>query len=338
MHSDIKIAIIPDTNVFTYSEKRINDLSRLPLDEYYKILKTLELNDLTYEVNIFFPEIVLLELLHHFELKLTERCRDLEKFQTEFKNFEEIIITNDNLDIKKFCEKLKKSYFEELNIISIPDDEKALFKEILDMSVHKKPPFVEGDSDKCFKDAILFLSLLKFAEENKYDKYVLFTKDKGFSNNSHELQNIFSNHLKNFNNHDVYNNLEIKKSKNINSYIDEEFKLFTDLKDYIPNNFFKIIESNYDYASLVTIEDIEYDIDSFELIKDDTTIHQLDENEYEVEFFFYLWVYCPTDNFNVFDRFKTKTIIHSESYIFNKINGEWLFDLSSRYYDIEFDS
>ena len=43
MQSDVKIAIIPDTNVFTYSKKRINDLSRLPLDEYYKILKTLEL-------------------------------------------------------------------------------------------------------------------------------------------------------------------------------------------------------------------------------------------------------------------------------------------------------
>lgn len=107
MQSDLKIAIIPDTNVFTYSKKRINDLSKLPLDEYYKILKTLELNDLTYEVSIFFPEIVLLELLHHLELKLNKKCRDLENFKREFKNFEEITIINNDLDIKKVCENLK---------------------------------------------------------------------------------------------------------------------------------------------------------------------------------------------------------------------------------------
>lgn len=81
MYSDVKIAIIPDTNVFTYSENKINDLSKLPLDEYYKILKKLELNDLTYEVTILFPEIVLLELLHHLELKLIKKCNDLKKFE-----------------------------------------------------------------------------------------------------------------------------------------------------------------------------------------------------------------------------------------------------------------
>lgn len=341
MQSDVKIAIIPDTNVFTYSKKRINDLSRLPLDEYYKILKTLELNDLTYEVNIFFPEIVLLELLHHLELKLNNKCRDLENFEKEFKNFEEITIINNDLNIKKVCENLKKYYFEELSIIPIPSDGNLLFNKILDMSINKKPPFIKGSSDKGFKDAILFLSLLKFAEDNNYDKYVLFSNDNGFSNNMKELQYEFKNHLASFRKHDIYNDLVIIKNKNINSYINTEFKLFTDLKDYIANNFFKILEKKYEEASVINIDINSYEIDSFEILEDDTDIHQYDNNEFEVEFFLDIWFYCPNDYSHrfrsIFDDEGTKTVNQNESYIFRKENDEWNYYLNSRGYDIDFD-
>lgn len=341
MQSDVKIAIIPDTNVFTYSKKRINDLSRLPLDEYYKILKTLELNDLTYEVNIFFPEIVLLELLHHLELKLNKKCKDLENFEKEFKNFEEITIINNELNIKKVCENLKKYYFEELNIIPIPSDGNLLFNKILDKSINKKPPFIESSSDKGFKDAILFLSLLKFAEDNKYDKYVLFSNDNGFSNNIKELQDEFKNHLASFRQRDIYNDLVIIKNKNINSYINTEFKLFTDLKEYIANNFFKILEKKYEGASVINMDINSYEIDSFEILEDDTDIHQYDNNEFEVEFFLDIWFYCPKEYSyrfrSIFDDEDTKTINQSESYIFRKENDEWNYYLNSRGYDIDFD-
>ena len=340
MQSDVKIAIIPDTNVFMHSKTRINDLSRLPLDEYYKILKTLELNDLTYEVNILFPEIVLLELLHHLELKLNKEYRDLEKFQSEFKNFEEITIINNDLNIKKTCENLKKYYFEELNIIPIPSDGKLLFNKILDMAINKKPPFIEGSSDKGFKDSILFLSLLKFAEDNKYDKYVLFSKDNGFSNNIKELQDEFKNHLTNFRKHDIYNDLMIISNKNINSYINTEFKLFTDLKEYITNNFFKILKKKYEEASVINISINSYEIDSFEILEDDTNIHQYDNNEFEVEFFLDIWFYCPEEYShrfrNIFDDEGNNTINQSESYIFRKENDVWDYDLNSRVFDIDF--
>lgn len=341
MQSDVKIAIIPDTNVFTYSKKRINDLSKLPLDEYYKILKTLELNDLTYEVSIFFPEIVLLELLHHLELKLNKKYRDLENFKQEFKNFEEITIINNDLNIKKVCENLKNYYFEELNIIPIPSGGNLLFNKILDMSINKKPPFIEGSSDKGFKDAILFLSLLKFAEDNKYDKYVLFSSDNGFSNNINELQDEFKNHLTSFRKHDIYKDLLIIKNKNINSYISTEFKLFTDLKEYIANNFFKILEKKYEDACVISIDFNSYEIDSFEILEDDTDIHQYDNNEFEVEFFLDIRFYCPEEYSHrfrsIFDDEGTKTVNQSESYIFRKENDEWFYDLNSRVYDIDFE-
>lgn len=341
MQSDVKIAIIPDTNVFTYSKKRIKDLSRLPLDEYYKILKTLELNDLTYEVNIFFPEIVLLELLHHLELKLNKKYGDLENFKQEFKNFEEITIINNDLNIKKYCENLKNYYFKELNIIPIPSEGNLLFNKVLDMSINKKPPFIEGSSDKGFKDSILFLSLLKFAEDNKYDKYVLFSNDNGFSNNIKELQDEFRNHLTSFRKHDIYNDLVIIKNKNINSYINTEFKLFTDLKEYIANNFFKILEKKYEKATVINKGINSYEIDSFEILEDDIDIHQYDNNEFEVEFFLDIWFYCSKEYSHrfrsIFDDYNTKTVNQSESYIFRKENDEWIYELNSSVYEIDFD-
>lgn len=335
MYSDVKIAIIPDSNVFTYSEKKINDLSKLPLDEYYKILKTLELNDLTDEVTILFPEIVLLELLHHLELKLIKKCKDLEKFEREFRNFEGITIINNNLDIKKHCENLKKYYFEELNIIPIPSDGEILFKEILDMAVNKKPPFIEGNSDKGFKDSILFLSLLKFAKENKYDKYVLFSEDNGFSNR--DLHFEFSNYLEIDN-----DKLEVIKNKGIATYINNEFKLFTDLKEYISNIFFKKLEKMYEETSTIDIDFKTYDISSFEIIEEDTVIHQYENNEFEVEFYLGIEIYCPKDYSYEFrylfdEEYRTKTIYQSESYLFQKENDEWIHELNSRVYDIDFD-
>jgi len=94
--------------------------------------------------------------------------------------FNGITIDYKNFNIDESCEKLKNDYYNQLNIINIPSDRNKLFNEILNMSLNKNPPFIEGKSDKGFKDSILFLSIEKFAEENLYDKYVLFSKDKAF--------------------------------------------------------------------------------------------------------------------------------------------------------------
>lgn len=346
MYSTIKIAIIPDTNVFTYSKNKTNNLSKLPLEEYYKILKSLELNDLDIDVRIFFPEIVILELIHHLKLKLIKKCDNLEKLMIEFYDFEEITIENNDLDINAFCEELKNQYFDELNIIPIPSDGNYLFNEILKMSIDKKPPFIEGNSDKGFKDSILFLSLLKFAESNRYDKYVIFSSDNGFLGNEKELQNIFKNYLKKFYQHDVYNTLKIIKGKNINSYINDEFGLFKDLKEYLSMDFFNIINNHYSDAISININWNEYDIDSSELIKEDTCIHQLRENEFEVEIFIEVGYYCYYDSFdrrfglNSFwedEEYTIKYINQGESYIFTKENDEWTYELESRVYDVDFD-
>lgn len=109
---------------------------------------------------------------------------------------------------------------------------------------------------------------------------MLFSNDNGFSNNIIELQDEFKNHLTSFRKCDIYNDLVIIKNKNINSYINTEFKLFTDLKEYIANNFFRILEKKYEEASVINMDINSYEIDSFEILEEDTDIHQYGNNEF----------------------------------------------------------
>ena len=343
MQSSIEIAIIVDTNVFTPSAKKTRDLSKLPLEEYYKILKTLKLNELNYEVDIFFPEIVLLEMISHHKQKLIKELKQLEKLNEEFDNIENIIINGYNdIDYDSYCEELKTKYFKDLKIIKIPQDKSALFENILEMSLEKKAPFLEGKSDKGFKDSILFISLLKFAESKVYDKYVLFSNDNGFINNQDKLKTYFSNYVKQYRRFEGYDKLEIEKDKKIMKYLDNELKLFKNLRQYLENTFFNELSNKYNYANYIEIGIEKFEISSCEIIEDDTTIHQISKTEFEVEIFISVEYYLPNeydefdDLFDIFNEKETKTKTIYETHIFKNENMEWYSDLSSREYDIEF--
>lgn len=326
MQSSIEIAIIVDTNVFTPSNNKTRDLSVLPLEEYYKILKTLKLNDLEYEIEIFFPEIVLLEMISHHEQKLIKELGQLKKINEELDNFEDISITGFiNFNYENYCDELKKKYLKDLKIIKIPSNKSLLFDYILEMSLKKKPPFIDGKSDKGFKDSILFLSLLEFAESKIYDKYVLFSNDKGFINNKNKLKSQFSNHVNRFRKFEGYDKLEIINNQNIMNYIDEEFKLFRLLREYLENNFFNELSEKYENANYIELDIFkEYEICSSEILGSDVVIHQISDIEFEVEIFISVEFYLPKeydefdDLFEISNDRETDYATQHEIYIFEK--------------------
>ena len=302
------------------------------------------MNDLEYEIEIFFPEIVLLEMISHHEQKLIKELQELKKINEELRNFEDINISGFiNFNHENYCEELKKKYFKDLKIIKIPSNKSFLFDHILEMSLKKKPPFIDGKSDKGVKDSILFLSLLKFGESKIYDKYVLFSNSKGFINNKNELKSQFSNHVNKFRKFDGYDKLEIINNQNIMNYIDEEFKLFKLLRDYLENNFFNYLYEKYENANYIELGTLdEYEILSSEIIGSDTVIHQISDVEFEVEIFISVKYYLPKeydefdDLFEILNNRETDYVTQHEIYIFEKIKGGWYSDLSSRRYDIIF--
>lgn len=335
MWSDKKIALIMDTNIYEKNEKAKFDFSTLPLERYYKIIKTIELNNLKDEVNIFFPEIVILELLAHHKNRLKENLSELDKLNSSFINFSSIEIKGmDKISIDETIEDLKEKYFNELNIIEIPK-KNDLFNEILKMSLEKIPPF-EGNSDKGFKDAILFLSIVDYAKNNHFDKFVLFSKDKVFKNHEIDFKKRFNYEVhgkKGF----IKNSkeFEINDSSNISEFIISEFELFNDLKNHIQSIFLSILENDYESKETIEINSNDYEISEFELIEDDIFIYQLEENQFEVEFYLYVYFYAENDDWFIFDedeKYIYKNVIQSESYIFEKIDDQWEYSLNSQSY------
>ena len=335
MWSDKKIALIMDSNIYEKNEKAKFDFSGLPLENYYKILKIIELNNLKDEVTIFFPEIVILELLTHHKNRLIMNLSELDKLNSSFKNFSSIEINGlDQICIDETIGDLKEKYFNELNIIEIPRNTE-LFYDILNMSLEKIPPFV-GNSDKGFKDAILFLSIIDYAKTNHFDKFVLFTKDKVFKNHEMDFKKRFHFEVhgkKGFIND--FKEFEINDSSNISEFIINEFELFNDLKNYIQTVFLDILKKEYESNETIEINSSDYEINEFELIEDDIFIYQLEENQFEVEFYLCVYYYCENDNWFILDeddKYIYKNIIQSESYIFEKIDDQWEYSLNSQIY------
>ena len=60
-----KIAIIFDTNTFMPGDKKVFDLKGINFEFYCKLKNTLKLNGLENNVELFFTEITLLELIEH---------------------------------------------------------------------------------------------------------------------------------------------------------------------------------------------------------------------------------------------------------------------------------
>lgn len=329
MWSDKKIILVVDTNIFERNAKKPYDFSKLPLDKFDKILKTISLNNLDDEIKILFPEIVVLELLYHHKRRASDDLKKLNKLNNNFINVSDMEIKELNLDIDQMCANLKIKYFKELNILYIPKDKESLFNQILKMSLDKIPPFEIGKSDKGFKDAILFLSLIDYAKNNNFDKMVLFSDDKIFKNNEKEFLRLYSDEVE----YKHSKKLEIVKSKDLISYINNEFELFKDLKNYIGKYFFSILENKYASASQIHIQGYEFEIEEIELYEDDTHIYQLDDNTFEVEFFFDVRYYGYDYDYIVLDDsddFKSCYVHQSENYIFKRIDNEWEVELSFR--------
>lgn len=324
-----RIAVIYDTNNFIPSENKVFDLAKLNFEKYYKFKKTLKINGLEDKVKLFFPEIVLLELLSKHKQRLNERIKKLEDLNEEFDHIQSISINGfDKLNIDEFFDELEENYLNELNIIPIPQDKTKLFNDLLKMAINRYPPFIKKNkntSDKGFKDAVIFLSLLTFSEKNDFDKYILVSNDEGFLKGSYGLKKYFKKHSKNS------KTLEIIKNDELSSFINEKFELFKDLRKYIHEEFLDEVHDEYTINHYIKIDNDELKIRDYNLIEHSTKINQIDEHFFELELILLVTIDCRTKDC----YFKgEEIIIQKERYIFRKNNENWKCLLKNRKYKL----
>lgn len=198
-----KSIIVFDTNILFENAESRCDFSTFKLNRLFQnIVEEIEERDVVDSFVIAIPEVCWNELFYQrlkaFKVKNKELKGMLNRFS--FPNFEYKHIDIDyatylNEQIKIFQDKLSK-YVVSIIDIKLPDHNK--FQAIIDRAFSKRPPFegVDKKSDKGFKDALLWESILEFKAENSQNKIIFYARDGLFNNVlEDEYRDLFSDDI-----------------------------------------------------------------------------------------------------------------------------------------------
>lgn len=274
--SSEKIAIVLDTNILRGNEKTKERLDVFSIELYDETINMIERNDLVEKVALFMPEIVFLELSRYISKKLKSRLDVLRKISYETETIEDIQIEiSGTFNETNHIAHIKDSKAKEINLIIIPKAKDELFEKTLNMAINKIPPFQEGESDKGFKDAVLILSMIDFAKENDYSKFVLFSEDKAFKNAEKKISRFFID--------ETSKKLEIRTGKDVQSYISDIYGLFIEFKEFLRYKFYDDLEATIREKHKIVIDDKgECELEEFNISSERTFVEELMEDEYKL--------------------------------------------------------
>lgn len=167
-----------DTNFLR--KKNIDDFSKFnfgsQFEDFIDFLGTHDVIDY-YKTNI--SEITIEELKKQIIDKHKEELLKLKQLYNKFKNVYNIKF-NEEYDIKyeEILNGIMKDYIEFYNI-NIVETKNISLQNILKRAINKNKPFIgeNGDSDKGFKDAVLWECIIEYAKKSKNEKFILFTKN-----------------------------------------------------------------------------------------------------------------------------------------------------------------
>ena len=167
-----------DTNFLR--RKNIDDFSVFhfgnQVEDFIDFLGTNDVVDY-YKINI--SEITTEELKKQINDKYKEELLKLNDSYNKFKNVHNIKFNVDeNLQYDELLEKLMREYFEFYNI-NIVEIKNLSLQNLLKRAINKNKQFIgeNGNSDKGFKDAVLWESIIEYAKKTKSKRFILFTKN-----------------------------------------------------------------------------------------------------------------------------------------------------------------
>lgn len=218
------IYIIFDTNILYNSSSNYSDFSfNKNMDLLIDFLVEEKLTD---KCKILIPKVVIDELKQQQKERFVEdynKIQDLVQRQGDLCN----VVWNIDIDkYERYIEQKIENYIAQKNVEIMDVCSEKAFKKILDKALKKNPPFegIEKRSDKGFKDAVIWYSLIEFSV--RYGgSYVFYTNDKIFLNNKKYLSEDFGENKY----RKVY---FLNCIDEIRKYILEELKLNTVLDKY----------------------------------------------------------------------------------------------------------
>lgn len=180
----------------------MSDKIALVFDTNFVIAKINILTDVCHKLseiyNIYITDVSIQERISQKYIEMKDRYTQIDKFITEYSDLVEINIKktfDEKYEIRK--NKVIKSYQELFGKNIIKFNPKSDTLNILMDRVYKKtPPFSNNgkESDKGFKDTLIWLSILEHFYNNGEEKIIFVTDDKGFRSNSNILCEEFCNY------------------------------------------------------------------------------------------------------------------------------------------------
>lgn len=273
--------IIIDSNILYKS--KYQDFSQFSLPKIYdEVIGKIQINDVEDHFTVFIPEIAINELFKQQVSAYNGDLQSLNQLEKKFNQIYEFNITiGNNLNYDEFLKIKKDEYIEYKNINILPICSKEKFANIVERALEKRAPFLgkSKESDKGFKDALIWESILDFSEKNNGD-FIFLTSDKGFDK---ELVDEFE---KNKNNHiDIIKKDDLQLLDGIIEAKSTEQKT-EKTREYIEGFMYEIVEDMITDMQLkifkqIKINSLNYTVEDFEtdfLLRD---INQIGTNEYK---------------------------------------------------------
>lgn len=188
LNDDIKYYLIFDTNVLFQAYEKKADFTSFSFNSTYEnIIDMINQLDIYSQVILVIPSVVWGELEKqiiekHDELLLTYRSTITKKVFPEYS-----IKENPQMDYPEYIKTKIKEYKDDIQqgmseVIEIQNASNSRFRSIIDRAFGKRPPFEGKDkkSDKGFKDALLWESILEFALNQPKSEIIYYSKDNAF--------------------------------------------------------------------------------------------------------------------------------------------------------------
>lgn len=268
-----KYTVVLDTNLLGRFKNDKLDITNyayfsISKEMFLNLIKFLKDNTLIKNVNIAIPKIVFEELIRQ---QIERYVNDLKNLRETFDRFKELpgfALEVPEFDYETYLRDKIQAFIGKYEIIELDYPENAILPNLIKRALEKKKPFYKkGKNDSGFKDAIVWESLIQYAQKNEKQNYILVSNDTDFD--CEELKNEFIERTE--------CELEIKKSLfGTKSLFDEikqlnlDFKFFENIynetfresvKHLLENNYYEINTWDGTYNILnIDIGDYIYDI------------------------------------------------------------------------------
>ena len=194
--------VIFDTNALYHAYDKKADFTTFSFNGTYEnVVGFINQLDIYERVAIVIPAVVWEEMEHQIVDAHQAKIREF-RDRANKHHFPEIVLEDrGDINYSSFIHQVINSYRNDLSsnintVIELPIASEARYQSIIQRAFEKRPPFEGKDkkSDKGFKDALLWESILEFASQHNTARFLYYSQDNAFGS---ELETEFCEHFPN---------------------------------------------------------------------------------------------------------------------------------------------